>query len=241
MDIGKVVTWRGVVFHWLTPLVAMGFVAYAAVRAARRQAHVARLFAVAEPARGRLAGVAAELGLRARELPSDVTSCFVAGALRPTVFVSRGALAQLDEAELRAALHHERAHVAGRDTLSLLLLAFVRDFAPWGGKAALGAFHATREAVADRAAVLCVGRFSLAAALVALARSGGEATSLSVLPMARADTFRWRMQALLDADAAQDCSRRDWISLAAGLALGAGLLAWPMVQFRITELLCFAR
>jgi Zn-dependent protease with chaperone function len=239
IDIGKVVTWRGVVFHWLTPLVAVGLLAYAVVRAAARQAQVARLFAVAGPARGRLALAAAELDLRARELPSDGASCFVAGALRPTVFVSRGALARLDDAELRAALHHERAHVVGRDTLSLLLLAFLRDFAPWGRGAALSAFRATLEAVADRAAVRGVGRFSLAAALVALARPGGEPASLPVLPMVRADTFRWRMQALLDVDAPQDCSRRDWIRMTAGLALGAGLLAWPMIQFRITELFCF--
>ena len=241
IDLGKVLTWRGVVVHWLTPLIAAGLVAWAIARTVQRQSQVAGLFAVAAPARGRLARIAAQLGLRALEIPSAATDCFVAGVLRPTVFVSSGALARLDDAQLRAALHHERAHVRGRDTASLVLLGFLRDLAPWGPGVALAAFRSTREAVADRAAARSAGRLNLARALVALARPGDASQGPAVLPMARADTFRWRMEALLDGAGAPLPSGREWLRLAAGLVLASSLLAWPLVQFRLMELLCGVR
>ena len=240
MDIAKVVTWRGVVLHWLTPLAAGGLVTFAIVRAARRQQLVDRLFATASPACGRLASMAARLGLRALEIPSEGKECFVAGALQPTVFVSSGALAQLDDAELCAALHHERFHVRSRDTLSLVLLAFLRDLAPWGRGGALEAFRAAREAVADRAAARSAGALNLAAALLTLARPGREAGA-AVLSMASGDGLRWRMQALLDGELTASLSRGAWVRLTAGLGLTAALLAWPQVQWQIMELCCLHR
>jgi Zn-dependent protease with chaperone function len=236
IDIDKVITWRGVVLHWLTPLAAAGLVTYAIVRAARRQALVDRLFAVATPARGRLASAAARLGLRALEIPSEGKDCFVAGALRPTVFISSGALAQLDDAELCAALHHERVHVQSRDTLLFVSLAFLRDLAPWGRGAALEACRAAREAAADRAAARSVGALNLAAALLTLARRGREADG--VLSMASGDSLRWRMQALLSGDETAGLSKGTWARLATGLVLGAALLAWPFVQWQIMEWCC---
>jgi beta-lactamase regulating signal transducer with metallopeptidase domain len=241
ISLGKVVTWRGVVFHWLTPAMAAALAAYAIVRTAQRLILVARLFASARPAGPRLASAAAELGLRALEIPSQTPICLVAGVLRPTVFVSSGALAQLDAAELSAALHHERAHLRGRDTQWLVLLAFLRDLAPFGRGAGLDAFRATREAAADRAAAGSAGRLTLASALVALARPGRQAASAAVLSMAQADTFRWRMQALLGDERTAGPSWRDRAGLAAALALCAALLAWPLIQFQFTEMLCGVR
>ena len=250
INIDPVITWRGVVAHRLTPLAAAGLLAYAIVRAVQRQSQAARLFAVARPASGRLASAAARLGLRALEIPSDAKHCFVAGALRPIVFVSSGALAQLDAVELTAgvvhhvvaefdaALHHERAHVTGHDTRWLMLLAFLRDLAPWGRGVALDAFRAAREASADRAAARTAGALNLAAALVALARPGREDARTAVLPMACGDTFRWRMQALLDGTSPPSPSRSEWVRLAGGLGFGVALLTWPLVQLRLIELLC---
>lgn len=238
INIDPVITWRGVVAHRLTPLAAAGLLAYAIVRAVQRQSQAARLFAVARPASGRLASAAARLGLQALEIPSDAKHCFVAGALRPIVFVSSGALAQLDEAEFDAALHHERAHVTGHDTRWLMLLAFLRDLAPWGRGVALDAFRAAREASADRAAARTAGPLNLAAALVALARPGREDARTAVLPMACGDTFRWRMQALLDGTSPPSPSRSEWVRLAGGLGFGVALLTWPLVQLRLIELLC---
>lgn len=238
IDIGKVATWRGLVLHWLTPLAAAGLVTYAILRALQRQALVARVFAVAVPARGRLAATAARLGLRALEIPSERRDCFVAGVLRPTVFVSSGALAQLDDAELCAALHHERVHVRNRDTLLLVLLAFLRDLAPWGRGAALDAFRTAREAAADRAAARSAGALNLATALLTLARPGREAGDTTVLSMASGDGLRWRMRALLEGDATASPSKGTWARLAGGLGLSAALLAWPLVQWQIMELCC---
>jgi len=238
IDLGKVVTWHGVVFHWLTPLIATAFALHAIARALRRQSQIAEFFAVGSPAQGRLASIAAPLDIRVREIPSEAADCFVAGVLRPTVFVSRGALARLDDAQLSAALHHERAHVRGRDTMALAVLAFLRDLAPWGRGAALDAFRAAREAVADRAAVRSAGSLNLAGALVALARPGAAGPAAAVLPMARADTFRWRMEALLGDGGSDGPSGGERIRLAAGLVLGSALLAWPLVQFQLMEMLC---
>jgi Zn-dependent protease with chaperone function len=241
VDIDKVVTWRGMVLHWLTPLAAAGLVSYAIVRAALRQTLVDRLFAVATPARERLANASAPLGLRALEIPSDGKECFVAGVLHPTVFVSRGALARLDDAELCAALHHERVHVRSRDTLLFVLLAFLRDLAPWGRDMALEAFHAAREAAADRTAARSAGALNLAAALLALARPGRSANDAVILSMASGDSLRWRMQALLAGETTTGPSRGAWARLAAGLALSAALLAWPFMQWHIMEWCCLHR
>jgi Zn-dependent protease with chaperone function len=238
IDIDKVITWRGMVLYRLTPLAAAGLVIYAIVRAAWRQVLVDRLFAVATPACGRLARAAAQLGLRVLEIPSAGKDCFVAGVLHPTVFVSSGALAQLGDGELCAALHHERVHVRSRDTLIFVTLAFLRDLAPWGRGAALAAFRAAREAAADQVAARSAGSLNLAAALLALARPGREADGAAVLSMAGADGLRWRMQALLSADATTRLSRGTWARLAAGLAVSAVLLAWPFMQWQIMEWCC---
>jgi len=224
-------TWRGVLLFRVSPALALGLLGYALVRMALRQREVGRLFRAAAPAGPRLAAAGAALGLRILELPTAERECFVAGVLRPTVFVSRGALAQLGDAELDAALRHERAHVAGRDTLMLFALSFLRDLAPWGAGLALQAFQAAREAIADREAAAGSGPLNLASALVALARPGP--TPAGVLPMAKPDTLRWRMQALLQSDAAEPPSRRSRLSLLTGLAMNAALVAWPAAQFAL--------
>jgi Zn-dependent protease with chaperone function len=238
LSIDPVVTWRGLISHRLTPLVAAGFLTFAMLQAARRQSHAARLFALARPASGRLARVATRPKLRALEIPSNAKDCFVAGSFRPSVFISSGALAHLDEAEFDAALHHERAHVTARDTLWLVLLAFLRDLAPWGQGVALDAFRAAREAAADRAAARSAGTLNLASALVALARPERVAADGTVLPMACGDNFRWRMQTLLYGDSPPAPSRGEWVRLAGGFAVSAVLLTWPIVHPRLMEFLC---
>lgn len=239
INIGTVLTWRGAVIHWLTPPVAAALVAYAMFRAVQRQREVARLFASARPASGVLACASRQLGLRVREIPNDTRDCFVAGVLRPTVFVSTGALAQLGEEELRAALCHERAHAKAFDTLSLTLLALLRDFAPWGRGVALDAFRAAREAAADRAAAHSAGSINLAAALLILARPGSGVSGAAVLPMARGDSLRRRMQALLDGEWAQNPGWTDWAGVFAGVVLSAAFLSWPVVQLHVISHFCF--
>lgn len=241
INVDPVDTWRGAVAHRITPLIAVALLGYAIFRAVQRQSSVSRLFVLAKPATGRLAIAAARLGLRAMEIPSDSHDCFIAGALSPSVFVSSGALARLDEAEFNAALHHERAHVVGRDTLWLMLLAFLRDLAPWGRGLAFDAFRATRETAADRVAAHAAGALSLAAALIALAQPGRRSAVSTVLPMASADNFSGRLQALLHGESAPDPSTGERLGLIAGLSCSAALLAWPVVQFQLIEFLCLAQ
>jgi Zn-dependent protease with chaperone function len=231
-------TWHGVVFYWITPAIAVGLVAYAFGRAMQRQSQVARLFAVAEPARGHLARAAAELGARVLQIPTDDKECFVAGVLQPTIFVSRGALAKLDDATLMAALQHECAHMRGRDISVITALAFLRDLAPWGHGAALEAFRTTREVAADQAAARLAGPLNLATALIALARSGHDDQRALTLSIARGSNFRSRMQALLDGDKREKTSVHTWARLAGGLSLSLMLLLWPVVQVQALELIC---
>ena len=64
----------------------------------------------------RLARLSAELRMPISELTADVPMCLTAGFLSPRVIVSTGALARFSDEDLRAALLHERAHVANSDT-----------------------------------------------------------------------------------------------------------------------------
>jgi Zn-dependent protease with chaperone function len=231
-------TWRGALRFWVTPFAASCLIAYPIVRAALRQREVTRLFRAAQPAGARLAAAARRLGLRALELPTAERECFVAGVLRPTVFISRGALAALDEAELEAALRHERAHIRGHDTATLFVLSMLRDLAPWGKGAALEAFKLSREAIADREAAAGAGSLNLAAALLALARPGAAPAAAAVLPMARPDTLRWRLQALLETDVSP--VQQSWAQVMTGMALSLLLVATPALQLGMGRFVCHA-
>jgi Zn-dependent protease with chaperone function len=236
MDWGLVLTWRGVVSRRITPLAAAALAAWAVGRAVARQWQVARLFSASAPPGERLQRAAGRLRLSVRELATDEKECLVAGLLRPTVFVSRGALDQLADAELHAALSHERAHIDGRDTLWLPILAFFRDLAPFGRGEALEAFRAGCEARADRTAAAAAGPLNLAAALVTLARPGPAPTA--ALPLARETALRSRIRALLDDDGPPAAGGRDWAQLAAGAGFTLLLVAWPVIQGQLMLMFC---
>ena len=234
-----IMSWRGVVLVELTPALALCILGYALVRAALRQREVGRLFRTGVAPRPRLAEAARRLGLNALELNTDDKECFVAGVLRPTVFLSRGALDGLTDQELDAALHHERAHVHGRDTLMLFALAILRDLAPYGRPTALDAFQAAREATADKAAARNAGPLNLASALVALARQGAPRDGFrAALPMAKHDTLRWRMQALLETEASDVTPKNSWMGVAGGVVANTALAAWPAAQIALLYIVC---
>jgi len=239
IDFDHVITWGGMIFLRIAPFAAIFLAAYAVRRALRRQAEVNRLFAAAAPPGPRLARAAERLGLLARELPTADRECFVAGVLRPTVFMSRGARDSLGDAELEAALCHERAHVRGRDTLFLMALSLLRDLAPWGRGAALEAFVAAREARADRQASAAAGPLNLAGALLALARPGAAAP-VAAVPMARKDSLRWRMQALLQTETEAPKSPGVLV-VAAVVAANLALVGWPAAQVQLHWLFCAGR
>ncbi len=237
MTDGVVISWRGAVLDWLTPGIAIAWIGHGLIRAALRQREVARLFKAGRAPSARLAEAASALGLTALELPTPDRECFVAGVVKPTVFVSRGALESLNDAELAAALHHERAHVRGRDTLLLSVLSFLRDLAPWGAPSALEAYQAAREAAADREAAQRAGPLNLASALVSLARPATTAPSVA-LPMAKPETLRWRMQALLEEGAPEAPPRQSWMRAAGGVGAGALIVALPVAQIQLLYMVC---
>ena len=95
---------------------------------------------------------------------------FCSGLLRPTVFISEDAVAQLSKAELMAVLHHEKDHAIRREPLRRAARSAAADvlmFLPlvrwWTER------QATRsELRADAAAELCVGKPALAGALLVM-------------------------------------------------------------------------
>ena len=232
--LGRADNWRAWLLLWVVPSIGSLLLARALWHTVLRGRETLRLQAAAHAPSPRLRRAAASLGLRARELPTDRKECFVAGVVRPTAYVSRGALVSLSQAELSAALHHERAHVRGRDTLVLSLLSFLADLAPLAPQGAIEVYQLAREAVADRAAISGAGRLNLAAALLALARPGPAPAGS--LPMAKPETLRWRLQAILERNEVPPAPWRR-----ASLALGATtmLLAWPYAQVLLHGVFCW--
>ena len=101
---------------------------------------------------------------------ANSASAFCSGLLRPTVFVSSGALAALTEAELSAVLHHEAAHAQRFEPLRRAASAAASDVLPflpivkwWSTKRLMRA-----ELQADEAAERFIGRPALAGALLVM-------------------------------------------------------------------------
>ena len=104
----------------------------------------------------------------------DAAMLFSAGLRRPAVVVSRGALALLDPAELRAALAHELAHVARRDpawSWALFAARAVLFYNPAFQVLSRAVLHDFEWKADDRAAEACGDRVALASALLKLFRA----------------------------------------------------------------------
>jgi BlaR1 peptidase M56 len=148
----------------------------------------------------------------------------VAGLTRPTLVVSAGALARLDDAELSAAIAHERAHIRRRHRFVLLFAEVCRVL----GRPLPGTTHAVRELRfqierdADRSAVReRADRLALASA-ICKAATGAVRPGMAALG---GDGTAARVRELLQ-DAAPDAHPVRLRALAAGaaaLAVGAAL------------------
>lgn len=158
-----------------------------------RSAAQAPLAEAPEKVRAGLAELASGLGLpeppRLLLLDTSQPALLCTGLRRPTLVVSRGTLALLDEDELRAGLAHELAHVARRDTLLGWLLMGLRLLLATNPAAQLLARAAVRdiETRADDLAAATTQRpLALASGLVKVFR--GSALSLPLV--------RWPIPAL---------------------------------------------
>jgi hypothetical protein len=217
----------------LAPGLGIALLALTAVRLGQRMEGVRRLFRASVPPRPRLAALGRELGLRIREIDTAESTCFVAGFLRPTAFISASVPERLSEAELVAAFLHERAHARAFDTLRLLVLSALHDLRPLGGRRAMAAFVAGLERLADAHAVRACAPADLAAAIVHL-RAPTRPGAL-VLPVAEASHVRWRLSRLLAEDPSPG---RGSARLILAALLTSALLAWPAVQLALLHAYC---
>jgi hypothetical protein len=108
---------------------------------------------------------------------SQRPKAFCAGYLRPRIYLSRGALEQLSEAELGAVLAHERLHVRRRDPVRLLVARALADalfFIPVLRRTA-ERYEVLGELAADEEAVtLAANRGALASALLKFDEGANE-------------------------------------------------------------------
>jgi hypothetical protein len=156
----------------------------------------------------------------------------VAGLARPTLLVSAGALTHLDDAELSAAIAHERAHIRRRHRYVLLFAELCRVLGrplPGTGRAVRALrFHIERDA--DRSAVHeRADRLALASAICKAAT--GATTRPGMAGLGGEGTAA-RVRELLQ-DAAPDAHPVRLRALAAGaaaLAVGAALSLPAMVS-----------
>lgn len=147
-------------------LLALAFVR-AIVRAWKRLVEVDVLATASLPAAPRLAALArVGFSLPVREFVADEPLIFVAGSLRPSIYVSSGALARLNDAEVRAALAHERAHARYGDQMMMSALLFCTDLVPLSVDPLTELYRDAREFAADRAAIETTDPLDLASAIL---------------------------------------------------------------------------
>lgn len=103
-------------------------------------------------------------------VPASLAVCHAVGAVRPRVVVSRAVVDGLGEDELRAAIAHERAHVARGDLRWAALLDLAGAVAPVTAGRWVAVWRAASEEVADDVAASVTDGPTVARALVSVAR-----------------------------------------------------------------------
>lgn len=189
----------------------------------------------AEPSE-RLGRMAGELGILARELSTESPLIAVAGFLRPCVLVSLGALEQLDDIELRAALAHEAAHLRRRETLRTAAAEFLSRCTPLPAREAFAEYAVAREIAADRDAARQVGRAILARALVKFARA--TMATPAMVQFAERKNVRARVELLLGEESGRSAGLRGYAVVCALLATAALAGATPLILTVVRAGLC---
>jgi Zn-dependent protease with chaperone function len=175
----------------------IGALARAVWLAMSRAIGVRRLVASSSDPSPRLRAIASAVDVRARELPESAPICALAGMTSPVVLVSAGALAAITDAELRAALEHERAHARRGDQLLAAALTFLVDLLPLPAADLIATYRTARELAADEDAARATDADSLAGALIEFARGGRAVAGVACLIDDRASTTTRRLKALL--------------------------------------------
>ncbi len=169
-----------VVFSLIVAVAVLAF-ARALVLAGRRSGEAATLLRWSSAPSERLAAIGSRLQIVTRQLPDERPFCALAGTLRPVVLVSQGALARLTDAELEAALLHERGHARQGDQWIAAALTFLVDLLPLPAMNLVAMYRHAREVAADRHAVASAEAHDLAAALLYFIRSETVPTASAAL------------------------------------------------------------
>jgi len=203
--------------------------ARATVLALARAIEIRRLIRSSSAPSPRLRAHAQANDVRARELHDSAPICALAGTLWPVVLVSTGALAAISDEELRAALHHERAHARRGDQLLAAALSFLVDLLPLPAADLVQTYKTARELAADQDAVRATDANSLAGALIEFAKGGRAIAGAACLIDDRTSTMTRRLRALLTPSApAPHQNRLRRFALAVTLAaIAVGVVVTP--------------
>jgi len=194
------------VFHgtsWAERAWAVGIVAFMGTLALARFVHHATRLASARSALRQVEAVSTRLASSAGEVwlaPGSKAFCFVAGLVRPKIFVSTAAWDRLTADERDAMLAHEAAHAEQGDVWKRSVLHVVSWFAaPLVGGVLLERWSSATERLCDHRAALRLGEpEAVARALVNVARSqpGGEPVASACFMPAGSDVVE-RVEAVL--------------------------------------------
>jgi len=169
----------------------------ATVLAMRRLRETHALIHRARSADGELAEIAASIGVSVRVIDDTLPLCALAGIFRMTVLVSTAAQQLLTAREMRAALHHERAHARCGDQLLALLITFFVDLLPLPSGDLVRTYRLARERAADRKALAHAPMLDLASALVRIAKGARLAAATMSLVGDGAGSIESRLHDLI--------------------------------------------
>jgi Zn-dependent protease with chaperone function len=199
----------------------------AALLATRRRREARALIRLSHKASARLLLAGERAGVRVRELPDSQPFCALAGVRNSVVVVSSGTILQLTDAELEAALVHERGHARHGDQIVAAVLAFVVDLLPLPAADLVALYRDAREVAADQHALRTVSPHDLAGALLAVAR--GRRVVANVAQLQGKTGLRRRLHLLLHGPSAAPVSIRSRfvVTFALAAVLVAGLAPAP--------------
>lgn len=210
-------------------------IARATVLALQRRGAARRLCATAIAPSPRLARIAAFAGVSAHELSDDRHPIVMLyGQSNPAVYVSAKALCDLGDAELLAALHHERAHQKRGDHRIAPAVYFLADLLPFSVARFVATYRRAREFCADQCALEHVCAPDLAAALLQVV-SPQKAAVAHAAAFAETAALRERLQALLAADTPRPNAFRRVAATASLSAITAAGLFTPAIASLIVH------
>ncbi|MGE4073092.1 MAG: M56 family metallopeptidase [Lysobacterales bacterium] len=197
----------------LAPSIALLVLLLAAVMALR----VAWMLRLALRAAQRF-GCVRRATLRVDGLDVDLVSCAEPVALslcvpRDRVVLSEQLASTLDESELRALIEHERAHLARRDGVGMLVMTIASAILlPHARQTLRAAWALAVEQSCDRVAAYRVGALPLASALIKYARHAGAASAQPALASRFGQSdLEARVRALLDPPTNLMAPRERWL------------------------------